>query len=528
MGFAWRGVVEGFYGPPYSHEARIALVEFIGALGMNAYVYAPKDDPLHRAAWRDSYPPDRLAEFGELAERGRQKGVRVAFAISPGLDIDYESMSDRAALHAKCASVAACGIDWFVLALDDIAMEPGLGPRQASVANQLLAELTALAPATKLTVCPTEYLGVEPSPYLGDLAAALDSAIGLMWTGPTVCSPVITAADASAWCAHCGDHEVLLWDNFPVNDAVMADRLHLGPYAGRDPQLAEILGGVLCNPMSQPVASRVPLHTAAAFLRSPQQYDPDAALRSALEVIGDAALAALAYACADGPMRPPDRLELHLLVDALETEADSPGWPGVLAEIDGVLRTARDAARLLTTRTDALAIEVAPWADQLAREVAAGRAACRLVQATLPIGVVHRRAGRAAPVVPAMVVEQAFLTIMTWREARAGRPIVYGPRFGVYPAVVGAGEHLGIDVAAAVLEDANAVDRLCRLGLALADATRRDPPGAVSVYVDGAPRPMAADGTFDGTGEVVLVRSGRKATRILAQGLLPCADARLR
>ena len=43
----YRGVVEGFYGEPWSHEARLSLIDFYGRFKMNYYVYGPKDDPYH-------------------------------------------------------------------------------------------------------------------------------------------------------------------------------------------------------------------------------------------------------------------------------------------------------------------------------------------------------------------------------------------------------------------------------------------------------------------------------------------------
>ena len=42
--FAVRGVVEGFYGTPWKHDARLEVMSFLAARGMNAYAYAPKDD----------------------------------------------------------------------------------------------------------------------------------------------------------------------------------------------------------------------------------------------------------------------------------------------------------------------------------------------------------------------------------------------------------------------------------------------------------------------------------------------------
>jgi hypothetical protein len=51
-------VVEGFYGRPWTDAQRHALVRQLGDLGLNAYLYAPKDDLRHRARWRDPYPSD--------------------------------------------------------------------------------------------------------------------------------------------------------------------------------------------------------------------------------------------------------------------------------------------------------------------------------------------------------------------------------------------------------------------------------------------------------------------------------------
>ena len=59
----------------------------------------------------------------------------------------------------------------------------------------------------------------------------------------------------------------MLWDNTPVNDAVMSDRLHLGPYAGRAPELRAELSGVVLNPMIQARASLPTLLSAMGWVR---------------------------------------------------------------------------------------------------------------------------------------------------------------------------------------------------------------------------------------------------------------------
>lgn len=62
-----RGVVEGFYGTPWSHRARLSQLEFYGKNKMNTYIYGPKDDPYHSAPnWRLPYPEKEAAQLQEL------------------------------------------------------------------------------------------------------------------------------------------------------------------------------------------------------------------------------------------------------------------------------------------------------------------------------------------------------------------------------------------------------------------------------------------------------------------------------
>ena len=57
-----RGIIEGFYGEPWSHEERLAALRLAGRVKLNSYVYAPKDDPWHRERWRELYPEPDVVE----------------------------------------------------------------------------------------------------------------------------------------------------------------------------------------------------------------------------------------------------------------------------------------------------------------------------------------------------------------------------------------------------------------------------------------------------------------------------------
>lgn len=475
------------------------MISFVAQRGMNAYLYAPKDDAKHRRRWREPYDDAESSDFVDLSRHCEALGVRFGFAISPGLDIDYASPADRDALLAKLRPLVDAGVRWFVLALDDIPLAAGLAARQAALTTWLHDELRALRADTTLAICPTEYSGTRPSPYLAELGAATPLDVDVMWTGPTVCSPAITAPQADMWAAALGGRPPLIWDNFPVNDGPMAPALHLGPYRGRDPDLAGATVGVLCNPMPQAIASQIGLATAAEFLSDPYGYDTSSAWERAIGDVGGphaAPLRALARACASSPVNPPSEMPIARLVSAVEAATDPGTRATALDELASDLSTARSLTTSMsatamssdagTSADDAvsrtcshaerageerdssrraaaeLAEEVAPWAEAAEREARVGLCAVDLLRR------VAEAVGSAPVAVAEPLLRSAFLLIVLWGDARSRSDrIVYGPRFSIHPAVVplihGAS---ALDVGLAVTEDASSIDRLCRCALA--------------------------------------------------------------
>jgi hyaluronoglucosaminidase len=491
--FAVRGIVEGFYGTPWTHSARLDAISFLAPRGLNAYVYAPKDDAKHRADWRVPYDADERVRFRELAAHADAHEARFGFAISPGLDVTYEAPDDRALILAKLKPLLDAGVPWFLLLLDDIPMQAGLAPRQADLATWLFEELRAARADASLTLCPTEYLGTRPSPYLGDLGAGVPPEVDVMWTGPTVCSPTVRVDDARGWAAALGGRRTIVWDNTPVNDATMTHELHLGPYTGRDAGLVDVVGGVLCNPMNQARASLVQLATAMDFLRDPDGYDPEASWARAIRDVGGRRaepLAVLARACADGPLAGTAALDLAARVDRLEADLAGPRWADAATDLAAELRAARATGADLGPGTgddDGLGAETAPWSESARLAAAAGLAALRLVQQVRPVRMAGP-AGSTASVPPdaEAAMHHAFALIYLWLAARADEHVVYGPRFAVYTAVVQLPDgRPGLDVGRSLREDANVIDRLCRVALADYESWRRDPAASTRAAADG-------------------------------------------
>lgn len=388
--FLHRGVVEGFYGTPWSHADRLWWLERLGRWGMNRYVHAPKDDPLQRAQWRDPYPPETLREFAQLVERGRAAGVEVGFAVSPGLSIEYASARDVAALCRKLGGFRELGARFFSLALDDVpARLVHEGDRRAfaSLAEAHVALAHALREAlgddVMLWLVPTDYLGVEATDYLGELGAALDPAVEVGWTGRTVVSPTLRGEEAALRAATLR-RKLLVWDNVPVADGPMRPMLHLGPFVGRDPGLAEHASGFLLNPMQHARASAVTVATAAAWLRDPQAYDAERAWEDAVAELGAGAgeafrLFALAHRFS--ALAPDDRdRELEAAIDALrDAPGDGPALDRVRAALDA---RAEAGVKLGEALADLrLRAEIEPWRRSHRAETERMRAALDLLDA---------------------------------------------------------------------------------------------------------------------------------------------------
>jgi hyaluronoglucosaminidase len=333
-GFAIRGVIEGFYGPPWTHAERLDLLRFCGRHGLNTWVHAPKDDPYHRKLWREPYPAEELERLAELAAVAEREGVEFAWAVAPGLSIRYSDERELAALLAKCEHVRSAGVTRFQLLWDDIERElrhPADSARyggdaspsaaaHAELSNSFLRDLPGAEP---LVVCPMGYAGVGPTPYRDTLARALDPDIVVYWTGPEVVPQAITRDELDA-AAHAFGHELLLWDNYPVND-FDPGRLFLGPLLGREPRLhGGRLAGLVANGMLQAVPCKLPLATVADFARDPHAYDPAASLERALREHG-AEVAAALRALAPGPVAAgvPPPADVPALLEALAPGVDA-------------------------------------------------------------------------------------------------------------------------------------------------------------------------------------------------------------
>ena len=75
--FKVRGVVEGFYGKPWSHQQRLKAIENFGDFNFNTYFIAPKDVPWQRFNWRQPFGNEFIELTKELIVKGLENGIAV-------------------------------------------------------------------------------------------------------------------------------------------------------------------------------------------------------------------------------------------------------------------------------------------------------------------------------------------------------------------------------------------------------------------------------------------------------------------
>lgn len=378
---ARRGTVEGFYGTPWSHEARLKQIEFYGRHRLNTYIYGPKDDPYHRRHWREPYPEDEARRIASLAEWARSHGVDFCWAIHPGLDIRWDE-ADRRALVAKLESVYRLGVRSFAVFFDDISGDGADPARQADLLNYVNAAFVQRHRDTApLLMCPTVYnraWSTDGDSYLRTLGTRLDSDIDIMWTGNAVVADI--DSEGMEWINSRIGRKAFIWYNYPVSDYVR-DRVLLGPAYGNGTSLAGSLAGFVANPMEHAEASKIALYGIAAYAWHMQAYNADLCWQRAIdELLPHNAAALRTFALynkdlgANGHGYRRDEGGELLLVARQATDGDT-------AAIDSLRRICSSLLRacdtLLADTTDRMLIgELRPWLLQGRNVACYGTAVC--------------------------------------------------------------------------------------------------------------------------------------------------------
>lgn len=288
------GVIEGFYGKPWTWEEREATIRFLAPHGYRFYIYAPKADPYLRRRWQEDHPTDIADRLKALAATCRKAGVRFGAGVSPFEAYNDFSGGVRDALARKLSFLDDVGVDDLAILFDDMRGDvPDLARRQVEMVDWAMSRTRA----TRIIVCPSYYsddpildrvFGARPAQYLEDLGSALGEKVEIFWTGEEVISRQFSAAHLRRVTGQM-KRKPFLWDNYPVNDGHrMSQYLHLRGFTGRPATLADSTSAHAINPALQPTLFRIPALTLAESYRVGEEYSYSEAFRkAAVAVLGE-------------------------------------------------------------------------------------------------------------------------------------------------------------------------------------------------------------------------------------------------
>ena len=288
------GVIEGFYGKPWSWEARQETISFLAPYGYRFYLYAPKADPFLRRRWQEPHPASIAGRMASLAAHARDTGVRFGVGLSPFELFNNFDDAARKALGTKLAFFNEIGVEDLAILFDDMRGDvPDLATKQVEIVKWAVER----SEATRVIVCPSYYsddpildrvFGRRPDNYIEDLGEMLDPAVEIFWTGEEVISRQYSPAHIERVAGQM-KRRPFLWDNYPVNDGQrMSQYVHLRGFTGRPAANADLIAAHGINPSLQPTLNRIPAITLSDSYRLGDQYQYSDSFRHAcITVLGD-------------------------------------------------------------------------------------------------------------------------------------------------------------------------------------------------------------------------------------------------
>lgn len=374
-----RGVIEGFYGNPWSHKDRLRQFEFYGCNKLNIYVYGPKDDPYHRAHWRDPYPQDEAERLKELVQEAHRNKVQFVWAVHPGGDIQW-NLKDSMAVCQKLEWMYELGVRTFAVFFDDIWGEGSKADKQAGLLNYVTDNFVRKhSDVQPLIMCPTQYNKAwSGGDYLSTLGTRMYPEVRVMWTGNSVVD-MIERGDME-WINKQLGRKAFIWLNYPVNDYCQS-RMLMGKTYGNGLDINEMVSGFCSNPMEYAEASKVSLYSIADYTWNMPQYDAVRSWQQAITELMPTASEPFRWFCENN-------IDLGKTGHGLRREGESPRFPqaGKAAWTEYEVffqKLANEAALLLADSVNSPEMlgEIKPWAESMRLQGLRGLTVTRLAKA---------------------------------------------------------------------------------------------------------------------------------------------------
>ena len=357
-----RGVIEGFYGNPWSHKDRLRQFDFYGQYKMNTYVFGPKDDPYHRARWREPYPADEAAKLKELVNAAHKNKVKFVWAIHPAGDIKW-CLEDSINVAKKLELMYDLGIRSFAVFFDDVWGEGARGDKQAGLLNYLTDNFVRKHKDVEpLIMCPSQYnKGWTSGDYLNTLGTKMYPEVRIMWTGNSVVDMI--EENDMQWINDQIKRKAYIWLNYPVNDYCQS-RILMGKTYGNGLNINDMVSGFCSNPMEYAEASKVSLYSIADYTWNMPAYDSVRSWERALGALMPTSADAFRVFCENN-------VDLGRTGHGLRRKGESPTFMassetiGGLAESFQQLVWAADNLLADEVNNPEMLAEIKPWVESM-------------------------------------------------------------------------------------------------------------------------------------------------------------------
>ncbi len=388
----YRGTVEGYYGIPWSFEARLSQFDFYGRNKMNFYIYAPKDDPLHHGqGCYQPYSGEKQKGIRAMVEAAKKNHVHFVWAIHPANTVKWDHNEGRDQLEGLCRKLQMMydlGVRDFGVLVDDSFGEIGKVERQVQLTNYIMEHFIRKHPdvTQEMIMCPTGYnRSWTDDKFLNTLGEGLAEGVHPMWTGNTVVHDI--TLEGQQWVNTRVKRPTFIWWNWPCNDIKPA-RLSMGCTYGldQDPEMKQQMSGFVANPMERPEANKVALFGVADYTWNIEHFDSQRSWKDGITRLYPQCAGAMQVFCNHNSDLSPNnhgyaRVEsvdfAPMAERFCEAMAEGKDDPAAYAAVINEFTAIHKAGWELQTAPGmaALQLEIAPWLEAFTLTGAAGEAA---------------------------------------------------------------------------------------------------------------------------------------------------------
>ncbi len=304
-----RGIIEGYYGVPYTAEVTKDLFRFMARYKMNTYMYGAKSDPYHSRYWSDPYPTTITAHeqrigyltqdmMRDITAVAHETKVNFIWAIHPGnafANAEDPQVLDK--IMAKFGSMHQLGVRQFGVFVDDVGVpsDPAImklcADNLSALQNRIDASWNKAGALATDTVKPLHYVpqlyahgwvSDERAQEFYESLSTTPEKINIYITGRDVWSVPNNEdlARVSGWLGR----ELSWWWNYPCNDqdpsklfvmdtySNFRDETHINNLARIEKHLSG-LNTLIINPMQQGELSKIALFSVADYAWNNAAFD---------------------------------------------------------------------------------------------------------------------------------------------------------------------------------------------------------------------------------------------------------------